>query len=223
MVLTATLNNLKEALVPVAVDLLRSTATRTSIGDAERLQVLNRMVLFGPMFQVLEPLLSPCVIPEGGSVRNEIGILADIPEGYIVGGNVGGFIDIELEKLVHPQIEGTFDGPIRVDALFQACTDVRRIAFGRTINFLAGTPSIPQEAFRNPDIQRAISFASWVRVSRKMPFAAWEKVAAFNDPAALLIVLDSVTAAVEHCPDDEHLLAETLARLSNKVLPVSPS
>jgi hypothetical protein len=153
------------------------------------------------------------------AVEREIKVLADIPDSYTKY-VVRGFIDIEMDKLVHPPVE---DVEVRnyqaLAKLFEASTDCRMTCFGRLIAYLLGNP--PRSEF--PDLpnqgwQRATTFAVAVMLQRTWPVQAvggW--LSQVDEPIAAMSALVAIRTGVLNGLVNHDLALHMVNELSSTV------
>jgi len=181
------------AHVPVALrDFRKLCAFVQESQGYERLVLLNALVLTGPAFAALEEKLAPRTVPESIEVRHEIAVLQSIPEAFLEV-SVRGFADLEIEKLVSPQVEIRPTPAEKVSVFLQASTDTRRIAFGRLIGFLSRAPTFSEEWLITSGAQRSVAFAAHVMAERNIECAAWHPISGqCRDAIAKLILLHAL-------------------------------
>jgi hypothetical protein len=176
-------------ILPLAVrDFRTLIMSRLQAEGAERLELLNALVLIGPTYVSLERESEGMAITESVQVREEIEVLRLVPEIYIHA-NEKSYIDIELEKLILPAMQICTLPSRQVSAFLQASTDARRSPFGRLIYFLSTDSISGRDTFRTADAQRSIAFALHVMAERRLDFGAWQWVSGVTDDHMALLAL----------------------------------
>jgi hypothetical protein len=166
-----------------------------------RLPILNSLVLTGPVFLFFQPPLS--AFPEAKIVGQEIATIERVSD-FHIRNDYHGIINLELDKLVAPDLTPAYLASDKIPVFLQAITDARAIYFGRLVGHLTRYNRLTDFASLSPDAQRAVALACYVTVLRRFVPEGWYPIGKLPDPIAgltLLLTLKVISATTSFSED----------------------
>ncbi len=186
----------------LAKDLFEShIGSLSNLRGLDRLPVINSLVLTGPAFLYFAELQD--MLPEGRLICQEIQTLEMVPE-FHTRNDYHGMINLELDKLISPEIAPDMVSKDKIYVYLQAATDARLIYFGRIIGHIIQYNNLSDFAGTSPDTQRAVAFACYVSTLRHFAQEGWHPNVTLSDPIAQLIILLGIKLVIDtqKCPID---------------------